>query len=241
MLDPLVAIAGESKRFYEVASTADMSVTVPGCPDWTVEDLVWHLAEVHAFWARIVEEKITDQSLIEEGKPERPTDAQALIALGHAQCDRLIAALRSTDDDVPVWSWTAQHDVGFVRRHQIQEAAVHRFDIESATPAGGSPIAPEIAADSIDEYLTISLPAVRTWAKAADLPGTAHIHCTDADGEWFIESNFVIERAHAKADVALRGTASDLLLALYQRLPVDALDIVGDRSVAEALVAVAAD
>ena len=65
------------------------------------------------------------------------------------------------------------------------------------------------------------------------LPGTVHLHCTDVDGEWFVHPDGRVEPIHAKGDVALRGAASDLLLALYSRVALDDIDVIGDRAVAE--------
>jgi len=117
----------------------------------------------------------------------------------------------------------------------VQEAAVHRWDMQSAaSDSTPDPIAPEVASDSIDEFLFVSLP----WGvdDTRPLPGSVHLHCTDTEGEWFIEPSGHVDRAHAKGDVALRGTASDLLLALYKRIDVDALDVVGDDSLARQLL-----
>ncbi|MGA8296372.1 MAG: hypothetical protein WB770_04955 [Acidimicrobiales bacterium] len=72
--------------------------------------------------------------------------------------------------------------------------------------------------------------------KKKPLSGSVHLHCTDVTGEWFIEPNGTVNRAHANGDVAVRGTASDLLLALYNRIPIDGLDVIGNTSVARHLV-----
>jgi hypothetical protein len=37
-----------------------------------------------------------------------------------------------------------------------------------------------------------------------------------------------VTREHAKGDVAARGTASDLLLFLWGRVPADSLEVFGD-------------
>ena len=42
---------------------------------------------------------------------------------------------------------------------------------------------------------------------------------------------------HAKGDCAIRGTANDILLALWRRIPLSQLDVVGDRDVAERFIA----
>jgi ubiquinone biosynthesis protein UbiJ len=109
----------------------------------------------------------------------------------------------------------------------VFEAAVHRWDMQKAAGADGpSPIDPEVAADGVDELLAITLP----WCANAEkpLPGSVHLHCTDVAGEWFVAPDATVERAHAKADVAVRATASDLLLALYKRAPVERLELSGD-------------
>lgn len=62
------------------------------------------------------------------------------------------------------------------------------------------------------------------------------MHCTDVAGEWFIHPDGKVEPIHAKGDAAIRGTASDILLALFKRVPVDNLDLIGDAGVAMQLI-----
>lgn len=236
VMDFLVAIRRDSDRFYSVAQGADAALPVPVCPGWTIADLVWHLGEVHWFWATDVETRAVDPETIEQGKPQRPAAYSDIVSWGRAQADRLLDALGATPDDVTVWTWAlddSDHNVGFVRRHQVQEAAVHRWDIEHAV-GSPQPIAAEVAADSIDEMLAISLP----WCVHADKPltGTVHIHCTDTPGEWFIHADGRVDPLHAKGDAAIRGTASDLLLAMYKRVPLAQLDVIGDAAIASELI-----
>jgi predicted lipid carrier protein YhbT len=72
------------------------------------------------------------------------------------------------------------------------------------------------------------------WADRVRGEGeTLHFHCTDCEGEWLVRLDpdaFVVTREHAKGDVAARGTASNLLLFLYGRAPVDQLEVFGDAS-----------
>jgi uncharacterized protein (TIGR03083 family) len=237
-MDFLDAIRRDSDLFYATAAGADPGAKVPTCPEWTVADLAWHLAEVHWFWATDVEDRATDPAQLEGKKPARPEGYEDLLAWGRAQAERLVQVLEATPDDVPVWTWAldeADHNVGFVRRHQVQEAAVHRWDMQKAVDSDGPDAIDAVAAaDSVDEFLAITLP----WVVKADkpLPGSVHLHCTDTEGEWFVEPGGAVARIHAKADVAIRGTASDLLLALYNRVDVGDLDVVGDESVARDLV-----
>ncbi len=237
-MDFLDAIRQDSDRFYAAADGADPNGRVPSCPDWTIADLVWHLGEVHWFWGTDVETRATDPEAVEQAKPERPTAYPDLVAWGRAQADRMIQILDATPDDTPVWTWALDesgHTAGFVRRHQVQEAAIHRWDMENAATGQPQPVGAPEASDSIDEVLATTLP----WSTSATkpLPGSVHIHCTDTEGEWFVHQDGRVERTHAKADVAIRGTASDILLGMYDRVPRARLDIVGDEPVASELLA----
>jgi uncharacterized protein (TIGR03083 family) len=237
-MDFLAAIRRESDRFYAAADTADPARLVPGCPDWTIADLVWHLGKCHWFWGTDIERRVSGPDEIEQVEPERPGSYGDVIAWGRAQAHRLIQLLKATPDDVVVWTWAlddSEHNVGFIRRHQVQEAAVHRWDIETAATGRPQPIEPDVASDSVDEILAITLP----WGARPDKPlrGSVHIHCTDTVGEWFVHPDGGVEPIHAKGDVAIRGTASDLLLALYARVPIGDLDLIGDTSLAHEFVA----
>jgi uncharacterized protein (TIGR03083 family) len=237
-MDHLTAIRRDSDRFYDVAVAADPTLAVPSCPGWTIADLVGHVAEVHWFWGTDVEVRASDPDQVEEAKPEAPTAYADLVGWGRAQADRMIGILAATPDDVPVWTWAleaADHTVGFIRRHQVQEAAVHRWDLELAATGRPGPVEPDAASDSIDEILAITVP----WGVRPEqpLPGSVHLHCTDTTGEWLLHADGRVEAIHAKGDVAVRGTASDLLLALYTRVPLTDLDVIGDAPLAHELVA----
>ena len=234
-MDPLDVINRESTRFYDVAAGADPDRPVPSCPEWTIADLAWHLHNVQRFWATIVERRLTEPAEAEADRAGRPDELDAVISLGRSELDHLLRVLADTDDATPVWTWSTRQDVGFVRRHQVQEACVHRWDMETAAGQAPAPIEPEAAVDSIDEFLEVSLP----WSVDADRPlaGSVHLHCTDGSGEWIIHRDGRVEPVHAKGDVAIRGSASDLLLALYHRIDADALELFGDAALGSAFFA----
>ena len=218
------------------AAEGNFDEAVECCPGWDVSELVWHLMEVHYFWASIVEGLIEDPNEV----PEIPRpDTEAELLAGFRQgVDRLTGILASATQSAPVWTWSHQKDVAFVTRHQVQEAAVHRWDAENAAGREFS-IDPDIAADSIDEFLEHSTPG--RYKEAVPMGGTLHIHATDIEGEWLLTEDdpetLRVERGHAKGDAALRGTASDLLLIMYRRYPVARGEIIGDAGVVERFLA----
>ena len=89
----------------------------------------------------------------------------------------------------------------------------------------GTPVDDHLAADGIDEFLTVLAPYRFASEDGIDLGGSLHLHCTDVDGEWTIHTDdgvYRVDRGHAKGDVAVRGPASQLLLVVFQRLGPDA-------------------
>lgn len=71
------------------------------------------------------------------------------------------------------------------------------------------------------------------------LGGTAHLHCTDVEGEWLLtdgeEGTLLLRRAHAKGDVAARGPAA-ALLALLAGEGHEGVEVFGDGAVLDRLV-----
>jgi uncharacterized protein (TIGR03083 family) len=236
----LEAITTEGNRFWDaIEAAADLQARVPSCPDWDIDDLARHLLGVHAGWTDLVEHPSDDPTqAFGTSVPgaDLASDKAALVPLGRETLHRMVDVFGAADQQQPTWTWAAQQDVAFITRHQVQEAAVHRWDAQIASGVSVDPIAPEVAADSIDEYLTLGRPAFTQGAPP--MPGSVHLHCTDVDGEWFVHPDGRVEPIHAKGDVALRGGASDLLLAVYGRVSLDQLDVIGDRAVAQAFLSV---
>src|SRR5690242_6868703 len=129
-LDYLSHLERESTRFVEVLDDADPQAPVPSCPDWTADDLLWHLGEVFFFWGTIVRERLTDPAAAEEVKPDRPVERDGLLAFCERSSSELLQTLRDTPPDAPVWTWSDDNSAGFVRRRMAQEALIHRLDAE---------------------------------------------------------------------------------------------------------------
>jgi uncharacterized protein (TIGR03083 family) len=225
-------LARNSDRLADAAAAAGVDAPVPTCDGWTVADLLEHMIRGD-LWARTIIEQgkqgVTDRVL-----PEAPADqpeGDALVPYFRDGAKALVDVLSSTDSSTPVWTFGA-HDrtAAFWQRRRAQETAVHRFDAESAagTP---TPIDAGLAVDGIDEFLVTFLPRLAdNFGTVGE--GTIHVHCTDADGEWLIVLRDgqppAVTREHAKGDVAARGTASDLQLFVWGRVPADSLEVFGD-------------
>ncbi|GAA3779036.1 maleylpyruvate isomerase family mycothiol-dependent enzyme [Streptomyces phyllanthi] len=233
-----------------VTSGADLSATVPTCPDWSLEQLVRHTGGALR-WVELnvrsrAREEVPEAEVPGYEGPEKRGDPAALDAWLAETGDMVVRTVRAAGPDTDVWTWGWERTSGFWARRMVNEITIHRAD---ATLAAGLPyeVAPEIAADAIDEWLEIVEFAQRTMPgdPSGELRGpgrSIHLHATDApaglDAEWVVElteRGLVRRRGHEKATVALRGPLTEVLLAFYRRLPLDdeRLEVLGERELLE--------
>jgi uncharacterized protein (TIGR03083 family) len=243
--DEIVGQADALCALLDGAGPAALAHRVPTCPDWNNEQLVRHVGESLRWISHLVERRAQDDPPRHDvpgvDGPDDPGELTGWLA-GSA---RLVAdALRDAGPDVPVWSWAWDASTGFWARRMCHELVVHRADAVLARPgAEGGPGAyrldPAVAADALDEWLRIvefAVAAEGAPRPPAGVGGTLHLHATDEPGaEWLIEidgPHFRWRRAHEKADTAVRGPLTGLLLAAVRRQPVDggAFEVSGDRA-----------
>jgi uncharacterized protein (TIGR03083 family) len=223
------ALAAEGGRFGELLATADRSAPVPGCPGWTVHRLADHLGRVHRNVAGMVRSPSAELGRSER-LPHGPED-EGIVAWYQEGFADLSAALAQADLDAQIPTWAGSAPMRFWLRRMAQETAVHRWDEESALVPDPAPVDAELAVDGIDELLDVFVPLRLEAAALAGDGATLHLHATDAAGEWLLRfgaDGLEVERAHAKGDAAARGTASDLLLFLWGRVPPAAVEVFGD-------------
>jgi uncharacterized protein (TIGR03083 family) len=224
------AIRRDGAALAAAARAAGVEAPVPTCGAWTIGDLCSHVGRLHRWAADIVARRPAAPAA--HARQLAAPDGPALldfVAQGYAP---LADALETAGADEPCWSWTGQRTVGFWARRQANELAVHRWDAEfaSGTPA---PIERDLAVDGIQELFDI-LP-FRPGGPPAGKGETMHLHCTDGDGEWLIRlgpDGVTVVNEHAKADVAARGSASDLLLTIWGR-PAEKVEVFGDAALLE--------
>jgi uncharacterized protein (TIGR03083 family) len=220
------ALDTEIAAFAATARSADPALPVPTCAPWDIAALVKHGGFSHRWAGEMVRRRATQVVPfrdIEMGLPADRAEYPAWLAEGR---EPLIAAFRQAAPDEPMWAWGADQHVRFWARRQLFETTVHHADAQLALerePAIGA----AVAVEGIDEFLE-NLPYAASFApNVKDLRGdgeTLHFHCTDADGEWMItltRDGFSWEHGHGKGNVAVRGSAADLLFLTYGRLKAD--------------------
>lgn len=219
------AIRTHCEELAEV-SAGNLRAPVEGCPGWDVADLLRHLIEVHWFWSTIAAEQLQEPPGEERRSPP-PEDGQ-LIEAFRAGAARLVQVLDSADQTTPVWTWApAQHDIAFITRHQLQEAAVHHYD---AARAAGRDIflEPHLATDAVEEFLTFSLSSDADPAEPTrpDLGGSFDLFCEDTGVVFRLSAGsrpgtLSFARAAGPERHFIAAPAFSILLWLYGRIEIE--------------------
>jgi uncharacterized protein (TIGR03083 family) len=222
-----------------VAVAPDLEARVPKCPDWTLRDLVAHVGMVHRFWAVIVRTGEAD------GPPSREilgdTEPHGDLLEWSAESTRLLlAALSEAGPDSPCWTWwpmaEAPQTSGAVARHQIQEAAVHAWDAQD-TIGKPEPIPAAPAVDGVAEFLQVTYGAEGPWPHR---PARIVFACTEGPA-WTLDLTPSGARLDPPAGgeplATVHGPASEILLTLFSRIPLESPHIDGDEEVVRQLLA----
>ena len=132
----LSLIDDRSAALRSAAAEAGLAARVPGCPDWSVEDLVAHLGAVQLFWAAAVAAGPASEPPSEDVVGDQEPEGDLLDWAADATA-RLIETLTEAGPDRMCWTWweetaVAPNTAGAVARHQVQEAGVHAFDAQQA-------------------------------------------------------------------------------------------------------------
>lgn len=179
-------LASESRRFAEALQQTSSTASVPTCPDWNADDLLWHLAEVQWFWGTIVRERITDRADVEGLEAERPPERAGVLAFYQEASAGLSDILATTSPDTEVWTWSSDHTVSFIRRRQAHEALIHRVDAE-LTAADRTPMDSALSADGVDEALRVMYGGLPPWGSFAPASGkTLRVAATDTGNSWLV-------------------------------------------------------
>jgi uncharacterized protein (TIGR03083 family) len=223
---------------------ADLSVTVPTCPDWKLAELLLHIGGN----LRTVETAVRTGTPVTAPAEQVPgvagpadDDPSALDAWLAEAATRFADTLRQAGPAAQAQVWAFQHPTAFWARRAAHDLVIHRADA-AGTVGADYTIAPDLAADAIDEFLELlSDPEVAaSTPRLMELRGSGesiHLHATNTDpglaSEWLIEFNpdgFTWRHGHEKATVALRGPLADILRVFYRRLPpdTDGVEILGE-------------
>lgn len=240
----LELVAEQSAALAAAVGTGELTDAVPSCPGWTARDLITHHGNVLRVWASVAEaaEPAAPADWMTDDDATPPWDGPgADVQPWYVACRRTFAeTFAGTGPDGAAWTWWGEpNTTRAIARHQVQEAAVHRWDAQVAAGLDGAPLPHDAAVDGVEEFLTVSLPAgAPPWDRAPVSVGLR------ADGvrPWLLAGGggAVTARPYdpdvTTPAATVTATASDLVLLLYGRIAVRRLDVTGDRDSAALLL-----
>ena len=236
----LAAMRADGPAFRAAVAEAEPDAPVPSCPEWTVAQLTGHLAGLYGWVTDLVRRGVA-------GPPEvAPPGAPAASAEEFDErFAALVGVLDSLDPELPAWNWAPQSKkVSFWHRRMAHETAVHRWDAQMATTLP-EPLEAKLAADGVSEILDSWLPAGKGTCPA-DRRGMVALSATDLQQTWYVrlrpgggiallDTDTILDDDEHHERAVAQGTASDLQLALMNRVGFDVLILSGEERLFDCL------
>ncbi|GAA4828338.1 maleylpyruvate isomerase family mycothiol-dependent enzyme [Actinomycetospora corticicola] len=193
---------------------------VRSCPDWTGAELLAHasgfcrtLAELFA-GGRDAREPALDVRR-DEALTSWDDDLAALLQL-----------LATTDPATPVVNWSVRpDDAAYWYRRAAHEFAIHRWDAATTAEDEPAPVPADLARDGIEEFFEAFVATAVTYGRIPPKDGTMVLELTDLD------ETLRHDLPRPGAETVVRGTASDVVLALWHRRDPLSLHVGGDPAV----------
>jgi len=237
-MDYLTCLRADYQRLASVSEAA-LESTVPTCPDWTVNDLVDHVAHVY----------LHKVECMRHNAPPKPWPAPGLdqgprLDLLHRAYDELSAEFATRAADSPTFAWyEPDQTVGFWMRRMAHETVIHRIDAELAAGVPSQPVPDELALDGIDEVLELFLAWRSTkWAEDFEAvlePKQAGAVAVTAGGRrwlvtWLPSGVVTAAPGGGAPDAEISGSPEAVLRWLWRRSD-EPVNVVGDQSKVEQL------
>lgn len=228
-MDHTLELGPAVARFAELVGKATGDEPVPACPGWTVRDLTIHIGSIHRWAAAIV---LSGQRLdVPMALVEEP-----LVEWYAGTATALLAALQAVHPDEPVPNFSRIDErAAFWPRRQLHETTVHAVDAAQALGLDEADwtVAPAIAADGVDEVLQVMFPRMTARGRRPDVRSPIRLVATDLGQSWVVAPGsgdlgppLQLHHSH-DTDVAVSGTAADLYLGLWHRVPLERLSFEG--------------
>jgi len=247
----------ERSTAFRAAIAAAPSLDLPvltsdphSAPDRTLFELVQHVGMGRRRTAAVVAAGPADappEMDVREAGAGAPRERDALMTCWTESIEQLMNALREAGPDRACWTWwddsPSPQTAGAWARRQVPEIAVYTHDAQS-TVGAPEPIPHEVALDGFDDCQFTLCATTVAWPHA---PAVVDYHATEGrswrlrlDGAGARVTRLGIPAAGVEQGAAYasaRGTASDLVLFFYGRIPLESLQSDGDVSIFDKLVA----
>ncbi len=236
----LASLTADAAAFADLVAdpAVDLSEAVPACPGWTLHDLAEHVGQVHRWAAHALRQNRPGP--FDDVAPMQRAELSAWLRAGTAD---LLDLLTGIDPATPRWGFGNEpRTAAFWWRRQAHETAVHLWDARAAL-GQSVPMDADLAADGMDEVATVFFPRQVRLERCPALTSSLALHATDrptaghgSGGSCWVVGGDGVDLPEPAATV--RGSANDLLLVLWHRLPLPhpGIELDGDADAAVAVL-----
>lgn len=229
----------EAGGLRKLAEPEALGRLVPSRPDTTVAGLLAELVRLYRWTVAAVAAGAPEED-VPEPPPVRLDETEALAVFDEA-LGRAVDALASHPEKAPVWTWApVEWKAEFWYRRITVATGLARWDAQMAVGAT-APIPTALAAEAITEAFETFIPVGDRRGSYPEVTGLAQLFAQDADATWFVrlrEGRAALlddPDAHIGIQARAAGSASDIALALWGRLPFGICDVAGDEGLLQAL------
>lgn len=234
-VDHVAVIESEGARVL-AAYRSNPNGRVPWSDRWTVRSVARHVAGSHHAVALILADRPTADFKKAAAMPRVEADDPAFPEWFATNTERLVTECRTVSSTAACW---APHPLvsgtaAYWRRRIAYDTLVHRWDAETGAGIAGAAMAPEAAADAVDELLDVGLRVTRALTQAPAAP-PVRLACTDEARAWDLDltevGRLTIRTEPIDPALTLRGSAEALLLFLWGRIDIESapVEVDGDR------------
>jgi uncharacterized protein (TIGR03083 family) len=216
------------------AAARGIDVPVPGCPGWSVTDLLDHVSRVYSSRIDILEQGLTDTWPPRRSRPKHIGP----LAWFRSQAARLVTVLADADPEAPAMTFANDRTVGFWIRRMAHETLIHRIDGEQAH-GYESEIDPGLALDGIAEMFDVFI--TRQHDEAEFVAEEIAVKVASVDRAWTARFGRLIDSTSGEGEevpmvalddaivpaVTFSGEPQRMLLWMWGRAPLDHITVTG--------------
>lgn len=237
--DYLTELKTEAAGLRSVCGPDVLDRVAPSRPDTTVAGLLLELARLYRWSVEALSTPPTEDDLPEPA----PLDARgpAVLDAYDQALAAVLDAVEARGPEAPAWTWApVEWRAEFWHRRVAVATGLARWDAQMAVGAT-APVPAALAAEAIAEVFEAFIPAGARRGAHPEATGLVQLFAQDADATWFVRLRegrvALLDQPDARTELQARaaGSASDIALALWGRLPFGICDVVGDESLLQAL------